>query len=211
VYIAFLAVAIALVLIAWTWGRTVGMARGAAAITALALVLGGGALDGPMSLSAAARSVLKRTPAYERDTPTNRGMTTPLYNGLRWVRAHTSYDAVIAVNNHYVNAETNQARYLYYSAFAERRVFLESWWYSARALALGTPAILKGAQPFPKRFDLNERVFEQADADAARELHQRFGVDYLLVDHTHGTASPDIAKLGRLVHSDSAISVYLLS
>ena len=71
--------------------------------------------------------------------------------------------------------------------------------------------ILKGAQPFPERWNLNQRVFEDADASAARELHDHHGVRFLLVDHTHGTASPDIARLGRLAYSNAAISVYSLS
>jgi hypothetical protein len=208
VYLAFLAVGILIVADAWARGRRLGMARRAAAITALALVVGGGALDAPLSLSGNVRSIVSERPAYPRDTPSSRGMTKPLFNGLRWVRAHTPANAVLAVNNHYV--ATNAPRYLYYSAFAERRVFLESWWYTMPALALGTPRLLKGAQPFPARWELNQRVFEKADSEAASALHQRYGVTYLLVDHTHGPASPDVSKLGTLVHSNSALSVYAL-
>jgi hypothetical protein len=210
VYFAFLAVAVVVVLLASWRGRTVGRPRGVAALTALALALGAGALDGPLSLSTSIRMVVRQQPGYMRDTNSSRGMTRELFNGLRWIRAHTPSNAVLAVNNHYVNAETHESRYLYYSAFAERRVFLESWWYSAAALALGTPAILAGAQPFPERWDLNQRVFERADRAAASELRQHYGVTFLLIDHTHGSASPLVSDLGHLVHSNSAISVYSL-
>lgn len=209
IYLAFVAVAVAVTADAWARGRAIGMARSAAAITALALVLGGGALDAPLSLSDNVRSIVSERPAYPRDTPSSRGMTRPLFDGLRWVRAHTPADSVLAVNNHYVAADA--PRYLYYSAFAERRVFLESWWYTMPALALGTPRLLKGAQPFPARWELNRRVFEKADPEAASALHQRYGVRYLLVDHTHGSASPDVSKLGTLIHSTTALSVYALT
>jgi hypothetical protein len=91
--------------------------------------------------------------------------------------------------------------YFYYSAFTERRVFLESWRYTAGGQY--------GGLPYPWRFALNQRAVAQANPEALRELAAR-GVSYVLVDHTH-TGGPTLPpSASALVFSNSALDVYRL-
>jgi hypothetical protein len=135
------------------------------------------------------------------DSPGDYGMTAPLYQGLLWVRAHTNPCQVLAVSNHYANAQKDPSVYFYYSAFTERPVFLESWQYTA----LGQ----YGAQPYPTRIALNNAATQDGDASALRQL-QRDGVSYVLIDKTHGGGAPEPSSVSTLVFSNHALDVYRL-
>ena len=128
-------------------------------------------------------------------------MTAPLYAGLLWVRAHTTPCDVLAVNNHYDDAAHDESVYFYYSAFTERRVFLESWRYTAGGQT--------GGLPYPGRFALNQRAVAQANPEALRELARR-GVSYVLIDKTHLGGPQEPASVSKLVFSNSALDVYRL-
>jgi hypothetical protein len=137
-----------------------------------------------------------------------RGELTPgLNRGLTWVREHTPTDTVVAVNNQFITlgGVTLPANF-YYSAFAERRVFLEGWSYTAPAIRLSN-----SANPFLDRLRLNEAVFSRADRAAFRLLVDRWSVRYLIVDKVHGSASPQLGSIARLVFDDSDCSVYAVS
>lgn len=135
------------------------------------------------------------------DGPTHQGMSAQLYSGLLWVRDHTPTCAVFAVNNHYLEAHARDPRYFYYSAFAERRVFLESWEY---------PAHWDKAQPFPARMALNTAATQDGQSAALRQLG-REGVRYALIDNTHGSGAPEPASVSRLVFANPALAVYELT
>jgi hypothetical protein len=140
-------------------------------------------------------------PTSARDSAGAYGMTAPLYRGLLWVRAHTNPCDVLAVSNHYEHVGKRGSVYFYYSAFTERRVFLESWNY--------TPGGLFGGQPFPARFALNNLAVQRGDPTALHELARR-GVSYVLVDKTHGGGALEPPSVSRLVFSNSALNVYRL-
>jgi hypothetical protein len=140
-------------------------------------------------------------PTSLADTSSEYGMTAPLYRGLLWVRAHTTSCNVLAVNNHYDTAARDASVYFYYSAFTERRIFLESWRYTADGQF--------GAQPYPTRFALNQRATVQGEPEALRELARR-GVSYVLIDKTHGGGAAEPASVSRLLFSNSALDVYRL-
>ncbi len=160
------------------------------------------ALVKPVGLAGSgAWKTLVGKPTSLADTPTEYGMTAPLYRGLLWVRGHTTPCDVLAVSNHYESAAHNESVYFYYSAFTERRVFLESWHY--------TPDGQFGAQPYPGRFALNQRATAQGDPEALRELARR-GVGYVLIDKTHGGGAAEPPSVSRLVFSNSALDVYRL-
>jgi len=135
------------------------------------------------------------------DSPTVQGMTAPLYRGLEWVREHSTPCDVVAVNNHYAEASHSNSYYAYYSAFAERRVFLESWY--------NTPNGELGGKPYPRRLALNELAVYDGSAAALRRLAAD-GVAYVLVDKTHGSGAAEPASASRLVFDNSALSVYRL-
>jgi hypothetical protein len=160
------------------------------------------ALVKPLTLTGSgAWKTLVGKPIAARDTGVEYGMTTPLYEGLLWVRAHTTPCDVLAVNNHYDNAAREESVYFYYSAFTERRIFLESWRYTAGGQT--------GGQPYPARFALNERAVAQGEPRALRELAGR-GVKYVLIDRTHGGGAREPASTSTLVYSSPALDVYRL-
>jgi hypothetical protein len=128
------------------------------------------------------------------------GLTAQLYRGLIWVRDHTNRCDVLAVNNHYSEPDDMAPDYLYYSAFTERRVFLESWHYA--------PPVKLGANPFPGRLALSNQAASGNPA-ALREL-ARDGVSYILIDKLHGSGSAGPPSTSRLVFSNSALDVYRL-
>lgn len=146
-----------------------------------------------------------KTVAHRRrvveDSRQDQGMSAALYSGLIWVRNHTASCDVLAVNNHYLSVSDRDSRYFYYSALAERRVFLESWAYPARWP--GEP------QPYPARLALNEAAVARGSQAALREL-QRHGVSYVLIDKIHGRGAPEPADVSRLVFANRALDVYKL-
>ncbi|MCW1970229.1 MAG: hypothetical protein KIH69_019125, partial [Anaerolineae bacterium] len=140
----------------------------------------------------------------------DRALTAELLAGLHWVRANTDPAAILAVNNQrLLQRFPGNGYYWYYSAYSQRRVFLEGWVYTDRARRLGYTQVQDEAfHPFADRAELNRRVFDQADPTALATLVRDFGVGYLLVDKQHGTASPELGKLGRVVFENTALLVY---
>jgi hypothetical protein len=190
-------------------GRMAGMGAG----TALLLTIALGALNAPLDYGVPVASALRAgDPVHPTDDPVNdRGLTAELYTGLRWIRDHTSSDDVIAVNNHSLNSTGLESRYYYYSALTERRVFLESWLYAPESHELGYERVARGEVfPFPERMALNDAAFDRAGPAALRELRTRYGVDYLVVDKLHGTASPRLRRLGPPAFENEAVTVYRL-
>ena len=128
------------------------------------------------------------------------GLTSALYTGLRWVRDHTSACDVLAVSNHFSRPGRAEPNYLYYSAFTERRIFLESWFY--------TPAGTVGGEPYPGRLALNEAAVSGNPA-ALRQLALD-GVSYVLIDKLHGGGAAEPASVSQAVFENSALEVYRL-
>jgi hypothetical protein len=203
--LAYGSVALALVLVVWRLERRYAVslpsrwARIAACAIPLLLAL---ALVKPVALagSGAWKTIVGKSTSLA-DTGTEYGMTAPLYAGLLWVRAHTTPCDELAVNNHYDNAKREESVYFYYSAFTERRVFLESWRYTAGGQT--------GGLPYPGRFALNQRAVAQGNPAALRELAHR-GVSYVLIDKTHVGGPHEPPSASRLVFSNSALDVYRL-
>jgi hypothetical protein len=164
-------------------------------VSALALVK-------PLTLAGSgAWKTLVGKPTSLRDTPTEYGMTAGLYQGLEWVRAHTTPCDVLAVNNHYDNARREESVYFYYSAFTERRVYLESWRYTAYGQS--------GAQPYPAKIALNDRAVARGEPAALRELARK-GVSYVLIDKSHVGGPKLPASASTLVFANAALDVYRL-
>jgi hypothetical protein len=176
----------------------------AVAVTAIAI----GALDLPLDQGPNAIDRLRNgAPLYNvRET----GLSRDLYQGLTWIRRNTSTDAVLAVNNYRErNPAYRGATYFYYSAFAERRVFLEGWLFTVASWnILGEKALTSKRIPFPRRYRLNEAVFKRADPDALNVLVREYGVRYLVADKVQGTFTPALARLGRVAYTNPAVTVY---
>jgi hypothetical protein len=144
-------------------------------------------------------------PAYRQDYA---GLTSGLYRGLTWIRDNTSPDAVLVVNNHSLYPDVRDSKYFYYSAFAQRRVVLESWDYSERTIKAGNFSLPGWKSPFPERLRLSRAVFQRADPLAIRALARRFGARYLVADKVHGQVTPLLAARVGLVYSSGDLDVY---
>ncbi len=120
-------------------------------------------------------------------------LTPDLFRALTWVRRHTPANAVVAVNNQWFDRGNRVPLEFNYSAFSERRVFLEGWEYSQRSVEIGYEKIARGVNPFLGRLRLNEAAFA-GDRAALRTLAGRYGVRYLFIDRLYGYP----AAVGRL-------------
>ncbi|MDX6409528.1 MAG: hypothetical protein QOE13_2599 [Gaiellaceae bacterium] len=176
----------------------------AVAVTAIAI----GALDLPLDQGPNAVDRLRSGAAFSEAHET--GLSRGLYQGLTWIRANTTTNAVLAVNNYRQgNSQHGPATYFYYAAFSERRVFLEGWLFTSAAWnILGEDALTSKRIPFPERFRLNEAVFKHADQKALKILVRKYGVRYLVDDKAQGNATPALAHLGKVAFSNPAVTVY---
>jgi hypothetical protein len=149
---------------------------------------------------------LRGESAYELSgTNFHRGITTNLLRGLAWLRDHSQPSAVIAVNNHELGGNGG-SRYFYYSAFSERRVFLESWRYTPQASRYAS--LGETVNPFPRLLAINDAAVLRASPAAISLLHDHYGVRYIVIDRLHGPASANLARLTHLVYSNPDISVF---
>ena len=87
------------------------------------------ALTSPIQLAPTIGRVLIRDPITPTlaDPAAVRGLTPGLLEALDWLQQHSPVDAVIAVNNHWIDPGDRDGRYYYYSAVSERRVFIEGY------------------------------------------------------------------------------------
>jgi hypothetical protein len=138
----------------------------------------------------------------------DRGMTAGLWRGLLWVRTHTQPSTVIAVNNHYLE-DDRDSRYFYYSAIAERRVFLQSWEYTPK----GYEYLSRGltSTPFPTLLRLNEAAVADASPAAIATLRSRYGVGYILIDRRHGPVAAGLSRVARVVYANPDVTVYRIT
>ena len=144
-------------------------------------------------------------PLYDNDY---RGLTGGLYQGLQWIRENTRTSDVLAVNNHSLYPDNHDSKYFYYSAFAERRVVLESWDYTAQAAASGLFSLDTAHTPFFRRLTLSNLAFVVGDHSALRALARDYSVDYLVVDKVHRSPSPLLAERVKQVYSNGDVDIY---
>jgi hypothetical protein len=180
------------------------------AVLPVVAILTLGAMDipldwGPNSIERARND----EPLYRRDAVT---LNADFLAGLTWVRNNTDEDAVLAVSNQ-ARPEARAAApgIINTAAFAERRVFLEGWVYSARANIIGTPDVAaRRKELFLDRLRLEERAF-RADAQALSLLYDGYGVRYLLVDKRNGSASRRLRRILPIVFSNRILDIYRLT
>jgi hypothetical protein len=179
--------------------------RGLAVRLLLVCVLAAAALNVPLDLGQGLFDAWRGSRSfYDRGT----GLTRGLYQGLEWLRHRTAPDDVIAVSNYSLDPRKPAFDDLYYSAFAQRRTFLEGWLYSIKEQRLGDSVITGPNMPYPDRLRLNDALFQRGDRNALRTLVRSYGVRYLLVDLVHGGHVKPVAALGRLVFSNSDVAIY---
>ena len=144
-------------------------------------------------------------PAYSAEYS---GLTSGLYEGLTWIRDSTRAGDVLVVNNHSLQPEGRDSKYFYYSAFAERRVVLESWDYTPETAARGYFSLPAELSPFPGRLAASNAVFRSGNERAARMLARDYGARYFVDDKVHGTTTPAFTRLFPVVFSNDDVDVY---
>jgi hypothetical protein len=181
-------------------------------LIALALVplLAVSVLALPIQLEPTAKRVLDGEPitVTEADPQTVFGLTPGLLLALDWLRENTPISTVIAVSNHFIDSAEN-GRYYYYSAFAEREVFVEP--YNPIAYGLNYPPLTPAFAAFQYRTRLNDAVFNDANVAALRTLTQQYDVRFLFIDRLHRNANPALLNLGRVVFSDNNATILAVS
>ncbi|HPF21357.1 MAG TPA: hypothetical protein PLC88_08455 [Syntrophomonas sp.] len=104
----------------------------------------------------------------------NKPLTPAMYQGLSYLRTGTPSDAVVAsFRTFWLNKDN--PRFFYYSAFAQRRMVVEGWMYMR-------PEYQSQAQI---RYADMQTLFYTRDQKMARQMIEKYGVDYLLVDKSH--------------------------
>ncbi|MEV4756361.1 hypothetical protein AB0J86_14775 [Micromonospora sp. NPDC049559] len=126
----------------------------------------------------------------------------------RWTRDHSSPRDVVATNVHCLQVIRGwcDARSFWLSAYSERRVLVEGWGFAPRVAAQGSYT------PFWDQDLLrrNDAAFTEPTADGLRELRDRDGVRWLVVDRTIGAESPELRTLATLRYDAGRMAVYEL-
>jgi hypothetical protein len=159
------------------------------------------ALTSPLIIYPTVRKIASGAPV----TATTPVLAPGLVVALHWLRDHTSENAVVAVNNHWIDEGRTNAKYYYYTAFSQRQVFIEAYDPIRDGITPGvsTPT----ATMFAYRQHLNDQVFDDADPDALRIMTQNYAVRYLFVDHRLGSQNPAVLQLGRTVFSNQDATI----
>ncbi|GAB2941523.1 hypothetical protein GCM10027280_32600 [Micromonospora polyrhachis] len=126
----------------------------------------------------------------------------------RWTREHSSPGDVVATNVHCVVRGNGwcDARGFWLSAYSERRVLVEGWAFAPRVAALGayTPF---WDQDLLRR---NDEAFTAPTTDGLRDLRERYGVRWLVVDRSVNPEASDLRELARLRFDNGRMAVYEL-
>ncbi len=182
--------------------RRVPALRGRGAVTLLTAVLVLGAPGLVMDM-------YKSAQAPNGGAYANVPMPRSRIEAARWTRDHSTPADVVATNVH-CRAVINgwcDARTFWLSAYAERRVLVEGWAFAPRVAAVGafTPF---WDQDLLRR---NDAAFTAPTAAGLRELRDRHGVRWLVVDRSVEVESPELARLARLDFDNGRMAVYRLS
>ncbi|NUT36052.1 MAG: hypothetical protein HOV79_23600 [Hamadaea sp.] len=192
-------VAIALVL-----ARRVVERRTRLFATLLALVLAGFAIQTSV---AALRLPVEPAPAAQ-------AIPAGAAEAGRWLRDHSSPDDLVATNGHcWPAAKGCDSRHFWVSGYAERRVLVESWAYTAWAHAAWIPFKLHPSRvPYhdPAKLAANDEVFARPSAAAVTRLRDAYGVKWLFVDGGQNPPAPGLADVAILRFAAGSCAVYEL-
>lgn len=133
----------------------------------------------------------------------------------RWLRDHSSPNDLIATNLHcrYPDRPACDNRHFSVAAFTERRVLIEGWGYTAKAMSEVELFVnTMGTVPYwdPQRMADNDAVFTQPSAAATARLRDDYGVRWLFVDQSAPGVSPALPDFARLVFTAGSCAVYRL-
>jgi hypothetical protein len=166
------------------------LALGLIPLTAAAL------LTSPIIVSPTARKVLDGETLNSPQVI----LPAPLLTALVWLRNHSTIDEVFAVNNHWIDPGKTDGKFYYYSPFAQRQIFIEA--YNPIRYGVSPGIASKTASIFAYRQQLNDAVFDHADAAALAVMTQQYSVRFLFFDLTRGSADAAVLQLGHVVFTN---------
>jgi hypothetical protein len=206
-YFGVAAACVALVLI-WT-AVLRSRKRPTSGVLALGLIpiVAATALTFPIQLAPTVKKVLagERLAVIQPDPQSVWGLTPDLLTALGWLQNHTSVDTVFAVSNHWVDPAKTDGRDYFYSAFSERQAFVEA--YDPIRFGITTGLATAIGRNFAYRQQLNNAVFNDADAAALGVLMQQYAVRFLFIDRIHGQVDPAVLRMGRIVFSNADATI----
>jgi hypothetical protein len=134
-----------------------------------------------------------------------------------WLGEHSGRDDVIATNVHCQPVTSTAAcdsRAFWVVGLSGRRAVDESWGYTDQAVAgnggNGRRYTMQPS-PYPRRFDLNERVFARGDPADVDRLRAEYHVKWLLADARAATGvAPGLARVCHLRYRSGPVSVFEL-
>lgn len=174
------------------------------AVVAVTTVICLGVVDAVGDVAAPMTTVLAGRHAHAIDTNVSRGLSPAMLEALTWIRVETPPGTLLVVDNHWLGDEAT-SRYFYYSAYSNRRVFLESWEYSPYYFAEGSPDGVP--RQLETRLNINRSVLLNGDRKAACEL-RRSGVGYVLRDLRYGYGTKAVSDVADLVFKNSDAAIY---
>lgn len=182
--------------------RTRGRATTGVIALGLIPLIAAAAVTTPIQLAPSMQRVLTGVPIRPTlaDPQVVHGLTPGLFAALEWLRDNSSVDTVFAVNNHWTDPIRIDGKYYYYTAFSERRVFVEA--YDSIRYGIITGLATAAGVNFAYRQRLNDAVFNHADAAALSVLTGQYAVRFLFIDRVNGTVDPAVLQLGRTVYSN---------
>jgi hypothetical protein len=132
----------------------------------------------------------------------------------RWLRDHSSPDDLVATNAHCAYMEGSETCYnLHFAiaAYAERRVLVEGWGFSATAHVQAAKLnVYVGSVPYWKPDVLadNGAVFNHPSDENVRKLRDKYGVRWLFVDETQGVPPVELTRYATLRYRAGPSVVY---
>jgi hypothetical protein len=135
-----------------------------------------------------------------------------LVPAARWLRDHSDPDDLIATNAHCRTMPPCDNRHFSISAYAERRVLVEGWGYTARSIA---ESVREGidfahvAYDKPALLAANDAAFTTPSAATVNKLRDRYRVRWLVVEQ-RGATAPDLSPYATLRWHSAHYSIYEL-
>jgi hypothetical protein len=181
---------------------------GAIAVLLMAVALPSG-LAGPQSLiTAASHGKLRNVKGFAYLTPSG-GI-----KAARWLRDHSDPDDLVATNDHCLPTSITScdSRDFWVAAYAERRVLVEGWSYTDRAMeSLPLYDNGLGTAPYwdPALLAANDAVFQDPGAANVSEMVNRYHVRWLVA--VGPWVNPGLSRYATLRYSAAQVSIYQLS
>lgn len=187
---------------------THGRARAAVGVTAVAF------MAAPSVAAAQAIADWEPPPAAVHSAAVPKSLHFEDAQALRWLREHSSPDAIVATNLHCLDrvADPCDRRRFFIGAVAERRTLIEGWTYTGRATKLYAEF---GSAMFTDRqfwdqdlLALNDGFIERPTALGARRLHD-LGVRWIVVWHEAPHAR-DLSPYATRMHRGKTMTLHRL-